>query len=69
MQQYKGSAKIILAYKKLSENTMSVMFIEGNFGYAIQPPEANIGVVLHFSIKFVRVRVSLPPLYRQSHLR
>jgi len=31
MQQYKGSAKIILAYKKLSENTTLVMFVEGNF--------------------------------------
>jgi len=42
MQQYKSFAKIILAYKNLSDNTMSVMFIEGNFGYAIQQPEASI---------------------------
>jgi len=60
MQQYKGYAKITLAYKKLSENTMLIMFIEGNFGDAIQQHEVNIDVV-HFSIKSVCILVSLPP--------
>jgi len=69
MQQYKDSAKIILAYKKLSENTRLIMFIEGNFGDAIQQPEANISAVLRFSIEFVRILGSLPSLFRQSHLR
>jgi len=50
MQKYKSSAEIILAYKKLSKNTMLIMFIEDHFALAMPFNNLKQILALFFSL-------------------